>query len=207
MTEPALKKSFRPDPDAAPDRGAVLDRRWHLATDPHSTAVAEFEHTILQLAESFNRWNVEVQACGTGDVMAQPDISILHVIRMRDRPKSLSDVVKFMNRDDSANIQYSLRKLERAGLIEKLPRASKRQTSYVVTEKGRRATDAFAALREQILLPLTSALHETHLSLEEATKTMQMMIGIYDLASRTAGGFRSGAAETRPPSGARARKS
>lgn len=175
--------------------GQILDRSWHLAASPHAMAVADFEHTILQLSEAFNRWNVQCQACAAGEFINQPDVSILHVIRMRDRPKSLSDIVKFLNRDDSANIQYSLRKLERAGFIEKLPRASKRQTSYVVTEKGRKATDGFAALRDSLLLPLTSALDETHLSLEEATKTMQLMIGIYDLAARTAGSYRTGATE------------
>ncbi|MEQ8166965.1 MAG: winged helix DNA-binding protein [Alphaproteobacteria bacterium] len=175
--------------------GETLDRTWHLAKSEHSLAVAEFEHTILQLSEAFNRWNIECEALGMGEYMSQPEVSILHVIRMRDRPKSLSDIVKFLNRDDSANIQYSLRKLEKSGYVAKTPRASKRQTTYVVTEKGRKATDAFASVRESILIPLTSALHDTHLSIEEATKTMQLMIGIYDLAARTAGSYRSDSAD------------
>ena len=42
---------------------------------------------------------------------------ILHIIRMHNRPKNSITIARMMNRDDLANLQYSLRKLEAAGLV------------------------------------------------------------------------------------------
>lgn len=190
----------------APSEPRQIDREWHLAHGVHGVAVTEFEYAAMQLIEAFNRWNVQCNACASGEFLNQPDVSILHVIRMKDRPKSLSEIGNFLNRDDSANIQYSLRKLERSGYIRKLSRASKRQTSYVVTDKGRAATDAFAGLRDSVLLPLTEALRDSDVTLDHATKTMQLMIGIYDMSARMAASYRQPAGDEAAPEAPAARR-
>lgn len=163
-----------------------LDRTWHLAQSAHEIALTEFEYAVMRVAEAFYRWQLECLACSTTENLNGPDNAVLHVIRMKDRPKSLSDIARLLNRDDTANIQYSLRKLIRAKLIEKAHSVSKKGTSYRVTLLGKKVTDGYAEIRRALLVSLTSNIKDSVPELEGATKTLGLMTGIYDQAARIA---------------------
>ena len=64
---------------------------------------------------------------------------ILQQLMFTPKPRSVSDLSRFSNRDDISNIQYSLRKLTAAGLIEKVPGSTNRDTRYQPTAAGREA--------------------------------------------------------------------
>lgn len=68
------------------------------------------------------------------------------------KPRSVSVLSRFTNRDDISNIQYSLRKLTAAGLIEKVSGSTNRDTRYQPTEKGRKLTDELVAIRRELLI-------------------------------------------------------
>ena len=116
--------------------------------------MAEFEHALICLGEAFGRYNLQGLAGASGDTsFSGQDNMVLHIIATLDRPKSLSDISRFMNRDDLANIQYSVRKLLKAGLIEKASDRSARGTTYRSTAAGRAAVAEFdgdAPLRRQL---------------------------------------------------------
>ena len=129
-------------------------------------------------------------SCATASGLSGQDAAILHVIRMRDMPKTLSEIGRLLNRDDVANIQYSLKKLLTAGLIEKAKSASKKQTSYIVSAMGSGVTAAYSEHRRNILLAMIEQVHEKAPDIAEATRTLDLLIGIYDQASRIAATYR-----------------
>ncbi len=81
-------------------------------------------------------------------------------------------------------ILYGLRKLERAGLIEKTVGAP-RETSYQITALGRDITDRYAALRRKLLLKLIGRLSQPAGMLAYVNKNLWLMSGLYEQAART----------------------
>jgi predicted MarR family transcription regulator len=89
------------------------------------------------------------------------------------------------------NIQYSLRKLIGAGLV--LRRGSGRAgVSYLVTEEGRRVTDDYGALRRRLLLQAVANVPGFSDRLAEASRTLNLLSGIYEEISRVAATHRRG---------------
>lgn len=172
-----------PSPDA--DADAADNPAWHLAVSDAERVVAEFEHALICLCEAFGRYNMQGLA-GVSDEasFSGQDNMVLHIIQTLDRPKSLSDISRFMNRDDLANIQYSVRKLQKAGLIEKASDRSARGTTYRTTEDGREVVAAFVARRRDLVLAPAEEMEQLREQLRGATKVMSHFIGLYDQAAR-----------------------
>jgi len=175
-----------------PARVTDLDRRWHLAESDHEIAVAEMEYAMIRSYEAFGRWQAECFAAVSGLDMNGGDNAILHVIRMKERSKGIKEIARLMNRDDIPNIQYSIRKLQKSGLIEKHAAASHRKgVSYGVTDRGRQVTDAYAKLRRELLIHLTQAVGNIEDDLRHASRTLDLVSGIYEQAARVAATHRN----------------
>lgn len=162
----------------------TLHRGSHLAATPTEVAFTEFEFALHHIVESFRRWSVELNTYVSDEALPVQDVSVLQVVRMKDRPKSAAEIGKFLNREDAANVQYTLRKLERAGLIERVGGAP-RNTMYQVTEHGRDVTNRYAQGRREFLVPLVEALAEPSELLEAVTKRLWLLVGFYDQSART----------------------
>ena len=175
-------------PDASDDltpSGEGTSPPWHLAASDAERVVAEFEHALICLCEAFGRYNMQGLA-GVSDEasFSGQDNMVLHIIQTLDRPKSLSDISRFMNRDDLANIQYSVRKLLKAGLIEKASDRSARGTTYRTTDTGRAVVADFVARRRELVLAPAEEMEQLREQLRGATKVMSHFIGLYDQAAR-----------------------
>jgi len=107
------------------------------------------------------------------------------VIRMNDRPKSAKELARLTNREDIPNIQYGLRKLKKAGLIEG-EGASRTGIVYRVTEQGRRVTDRYAEVRRALLVELLARIEKAEAGLADAAQTLDILCGIYDRAALAA---------------------
>lgn len=89
-----------------------------------------------------------------------------------------------MNRDDISNIQYSIRKLTKVGLIAKVGSlANKKNASYEVTEQGISATDNYARYRRELLIPLTQSISESDHRMGQVSNVLSLLSGMYDQAS------------------------
>ena len=109
---------------------------------------------------------------------------------MHDRPKSISEIGRLLNRDDLSNLQYGIRKLVNAGVIEKSGTSdSKKGVTYVVTDLGCEITDKFAQFRRELLISLTRSM-STEISLVDAARVLNLMSGMYDQASCIAAAHR-----------------
>ena len=163
----------------------------HLSGSEIENALCEFEMAMLHLSEAFRRWSTNLNALICNESLPVQDVNVLQVLRMRDRPKSVLEIAHALNREDSPNIAYSLRKLEKLGLAERPKDSRQNQTVYQVTDLGREATEQYAILRKDILVPMVSVQKELVKELEDSTSTIASMVGLYDRAGRRVGMLRT----------------
>ena len=159
-------------------------RGWHLAKSDFEYRVTGFEWSVLRFSESFARFVAE-----TGSVIFTSDLKmsehiILHIIRMQDRPKNGATIARLMNRDDLPNIQYCLRKLESAGLVQKIREGKGNQFAYAVTEKGEKVTDEYHGIKAQILMNRLMQIQDVPEKLEMLTNFLSILTGVYEEAAR-----------------------
>jgi len=160
-----------------------LYQQTHLSQEDE-TAFIEFEFALHHIIEAFGRWSTELHEHVSGRVMPVQDVSMLQIIRMKDAPKSATEIAKYLNRTDSANVLYGLRKLEKLGLIEKSP-GPPRETTYQVTAEGRDITDRYAAKRRELLLSLIDRMSQSGSMFEGVNRALWLMSGLYEQAART----------------------
>jgi len=177
----------RTPPGAAVQRRGVrrddLKSEWHLATNPREILVTEFEFSLLRVGAAFERWQSECLGTISEQRLGSVCNAILHVVRLKDRPKSQAEIARLLNRDDIANVQYSMRKLQQAGLIERCPSGPRKSVAYRATRRGRRVSDDYARLRAQVLMTLIPELGEGGDRISAAQQSLDMMRGIYEQAA------------------------
>ena len=157
----------------------------HLAASPHEFVVTRFEQGLICAAAAFYRFYGSLLGReGREHNVSGQDNAILQQIMAASRPLAVTDVARFANRDDIANIQYSLKKLVRAGLIEKAGRTSARETSYVVTPLARKWTANFLALRRQLFTDPSAQILGFDEQLEKSANLLNLIAGFYDHGTR-----------------------
>ncbi|MDH4040131.1 MAG: winged helix DNA-binding protein [Gammaproteobacteria bacterium] len=179
------EKTYLPDGT----RGAAdrLNKYWHLSTSDHEVAITELEFSIFRIFGAFNRWMDDLTACCQNDadqLCSGMDFSLLNVIRMHDRAKSISEVGRLLNRDDLSNLQYSIRKLTKSGFIKKLgSKGNKKGATYATTDRGIEVTDLYARYRKELLLPLTGGIAASDERMSQVANMLTLLSGIYDQAA------------------------
>ena len=164
-----------------------LHKKWHLAENEEEFIFSNLEFAVMRISAALDRWEKDCLACCVEGGMSGMDSAVLHMIRMHDRPKSISDIVRTMNRDDISNLQYSLRKLTSRGLIERAGKKdSKRSATYQVTAEGERVTDLYAKVRRELLIPLLHTIKDFEGEMGTACRILNVVSGIYDNASSIA---------------------
>ena len=159
------------------------DRSWHLARSEAEVTLSDFEFSLERVIQAYYRWKAECLAAASDCGLTGNDTAILNVIRMKEQPKSLSEIARLLNREDISNIQYALRKLLAEGLVEKVNGASRKGTSYRVTAKGFQVTDDYAELRGQILMKLLGSLGEQPVGFQDTAHFLDLLAGMYDQAA------------------------
>lgn len=161
---------------------STIDKKWHLAQTEAEIGVTEFELQLWRVFYGFLRWQEECEKSVNGTGLTGNDLAVLHVIRMKDKPKTIYDVGRLLNRDDNFNIHYSVKKLLKIGLIEKAvsPSSLKKPVYYQATQEGVKNTNAYTEVRRSILIDMF--LDKNDLNLEELTKTLIKLKSIYDEA-------------------------
>ena len=182
--EPAGASGARDGAELVTDMKAKYYRSWHLAESESSFKVTEFEWTMIRFYEAFARCVSTIGALTTDVDLKFSEHLILHVIRMQDRPKNSATIARMINRDDIPNIQYSLRKLESANLIQKTPEKSGKTFAYAVTLLGEKVTEEYASVRAEMLLENLGTLVNFDGQVTKMTQLLGVMTGIYEEAAR-----------------------
>ena len=181
----------KPTEDQRDAIDAPLDYRWHLAQSGVEVDATELEFALMRAFEGFGRWQSECLASVCDLAATGPENAMLHIIRMNDRPKTIKDLARLTNRDDVPNIQYSLRKLIAAGLVARKG-SGRAGVTYEVTGEGRRVTDDYGALRRRLLIAAVDTVPGFAARLAEATRTLNLLSGIYEEVARVAATHRRG---------------
>ena len=180
-----MTKVTKLDPDVAErsESDAIFGTPWHLCQTDEEIPVTMTEYSLLRTFGAFERWMAECQGAAAHLPMSSTDNLVLNAIRMREVPKAVSELARFLNRDDVSNIQYSLRKLQAEGLIEKVSPKKSRRASYQVTERGRKVTDEFARLRRELLIAAVPSLTDWEEQVATTRRVLGLMQSIYENAS------------------------
>lgn len=164
----------------------LIDRHWHLAQTEKELELTDFELQLWRVFFGFLRWQQECERNVNGTNLLGEDLSILHIIRMKDRPKTITDIARLLNRDDTFNIQYSVRKLIKMGLIKSIRISGTKSANYQITEAGIQNTERYLEARKKILLEKFVNDKANHFHLESVSKTLSKMKSIYDIAEHEA---------------------
>lgn len=178
-------KDGRPGDESGEATGGDIGA-WHLAATPDAARLAGLEFAIEHVAQAYYRWKSECLAAVSGEEVSGDDTAILNIVRMKDEAKKISEIARLLNRTDTTNIQYALRKLARRGLLEKVDAGQRREARYRVTDKGRAVTQAYARLREEVLLPLVAAIDNRPDGFDQAGHLMTLLSSLYGQAATMA---------------------
>jgi predicted MarR family transcription regulator len=182
---PTVTAKRRPAPSATPP--ARTPR--HLAATEHERAVTEFEQTLIGAAEAFYRFaGALLGPEGRAQNISGEDCVILQQLVGATGPRRVADLGRFANRDDVANIQYSLKKLIRAGWVRRVKSAAARDSAFVATDSGHAVSARLVALRRDLLIAPSAELAELDPQLRAASRTLGLLTGFYDHATRIIAG-------------------
>jgi predicted MarR family transcription regulator len=160
-----------------------------LGRTERERAFFEFEQALICASEAFYRFaGATLGPAGREHNLTGEEQVILQQLMFTSKPRSVSDLSRFSNRDDIANIQYSLRKLTAAGLIEKVPGSTNRDTRYRPAAAGRHLTEGLVATRRERLIAPSANIIDIEKQLESATTAMTLLTGLYDHVSRVLAG-------------------
>jgi predicted MarR family transcription regulator len=155
----------------------------HLVSDraPDLSAV---EFGLMIASHAFNRWIVRCMAAAGLPDLTAIDVIVLHHVHHRQRGKKLADICFTLNIEDTHIVNYSLKKLERLGVVQ--GRRSGKEVIYSVTPKGSEVIGRYVDVRERCLIDgLPAASNGLEFS-RDLANLLRGLSGVYDQAARAA---------------------
>lgn len=166
---------------STPKRRIVSSR--HLA-DGEGWEASEFEFGLIIAFNAFSRWMVKCMAATGHTEMSPLEILVLHNVNHRGRDKRLSDICFLLNIEDTHTVNYALRKLSKAELVEAEKRG--KEVFYRTSKTGADLCDAYRAVRDQCLLEGFARMDMSGEELRKIGASLRALSGQYDQASRAA---------------------
>lgn len=151
----------------------------NLPTDAVEDALNEFELALIRAHNGLERWQQQSMLSVSETPLSGAEGALLHIIRMNDRPKSIKELARLTNRDDIPNIQYSLRKLASAGLINKSG-SGRTGVTYSTTADGVKLTDAHLANRREQLIETLKQFEEIENEMDVTRGLLNRVTGIFE---------------------------
>lgn len=156
----------------------------YMTDSPAAATLTRVELAMVRAIESFSRWCVFLHQSVSEAGLTAQDVWLLHSIRMRGAAQNLSELLLFLNRNDVSTLQYTLRKLEDNGLVERVPGKSKRETGYRMTDLGIQVTDRYAQARSELLVHLIEEVKDVDVSMRITAAALERLTGAYDQATQ-----------------------
>jgi predicted MarR family transcription regulator len=155
----------------------------HLAVGS-SPALSELEYGLILFSHAFNRWMVRCMAAAGVPSLSPIEIMIIHSVRHRGRPKTLSDLCLVLDIEDTHIANYAVKKLEVAGLVK--TGKSGKEKMIQVTEKGLDALTRYSEIRERLLVEATKVSGLSQDELSDIASNLRALSGYYEQAARSA---------------------
>lgn len=146
--------------------------------------VSEFEFGLILAGNAFNRWVVRAMAAAGYPDLSALEVLVLHTVRHRGRAKKLADIRLVLNIEDTHTVNYALKKLIKAGLVQDVRQG--KEMLVTATETGRSACEHYREIRETLLLRAIGDLGVEPDRVSDLSALLRLMSGQYDQATRAA---------------------
>lgn len=166
------------------DIGPVVSSSHLAGTFP---ALSEMEYALTLANNAFHRWVVRAMAAAGEADLSPMEVLVLHAVHHRDKPKKLADLCLMLGIEDTHLVNYAVKKLGRAGLVEE-GRIGK-EKSVAATASGAEACARYGATREALLVRAVADLGIDAGDVSRLSALLRLMAGQYDQAARTAASF------------------
>ncbi|MFW8594412.1 winged helix DNA-binding protein [Cribrihabitans neustonicus] len=144
------------------------------------------ELAVHRAREGLVRWQADCMAGAAVQAATGAEVTLLVLLAERgEQGSSVKEMARQTNRADIPNIQYSLRKLAAAGLVEKHG-AGRSGVTYHLSEQGAELAAAYSGLRASALLPLLEAQPDLARGLAAAAEVLDALAVLYGAAGRAA---------------------
>ncbi len=155
----------------------------HLASED-SWPLSELEYGLIIAHNAFIRWMIRcMQGAGYPD-FSPLDVLVLHNVNHRNRQKKLVDICFVLHIEDQHTVNYSLKKLVKAELVEREKHG--KEIYYSTTEQGKKACNQYREVREKCLTSSYRNLDMDGTDVSQAAALLRLISGLYDQASRAA---------------------
>lgn len=151
---------------------------------PSDDALSAFEWSLWRISAAFLRWQSECSSDLAGSSISGLETAVLHTIRYKQKPKGLAEICRLLGRDDTANVQYAIKKLQGLCLIERVEGRSRKDTLYVPTQKGNQLTQDYRAVRQNLLVSMVQKIDRSDNNLQSATEMLELLTSFYETATR-----------------------
>ena len=155
----------------------------HLA-EGDGWEASELEYGLIIAFNAFSRWMVKCMSAAGHPDMTSLEILVLHNVNHRGREKRLSDICFLLNIEDTHTVNYALRKLMKAGMLESEKRG--KVVFYRASETGKTLCQAYREIRERCFLDGLSRIDITGDEFRDIAANLRTLSGQYDQASRAA---------------------
>ncbi|OBY27871.1 winged helix DNA-binding protein [Leisingera sp. JC1] len=155
----------------------------HLA-EGEGWELSELEYGLIVAYNAFSRWMIRCMTAAGQPNLSALEILILHNVNHRGKDKRLSDICFLLNIEDSHTVNYGLRKLLKAGLLDSEKRG--KEVFYRTSAEGADLCAAYRDIRRHCLLDGLEAGELPGKDLRELARSLRALSGHYDQASRAA---------------------
>ena len=163
-------------------RGLIVSSA-HLAGGS-SPALSEFEYGLILASHAFHRWMVRCMSAAGIRGLSPMEIFVLHSVRHRDRPKTLSELCLVLDIEDTHIANYAVKKLAGIGLV-KTGRVGK-EKKIEITDKGAEVIARYIDIREQILVDAMTVFGLPQEEISDIAAHLRAFSGYYEQAARAA---------------------
>jgi predicted MarR family transcription regulator len=172
-----------PDEPGTKSSGKIVSSP-HLA-EGGAPVLSEFEYGLIVSGNAFDRWIVRCMAAAGYPDFNRLDVMVLHIVNQRARDKRLADICFVLNIEDTHLVNYALKKLLKAGLVEAQKHG--KETHYRTSRKGMEACRRYREVRETCLVETVKALGNFDESeIAAVARFLRALSGLYDQAARAA---------------------
>ncbi len=168
--------------ESQPDGRRIVSSR-HLA-EGDGWELSELEYGLIVAFNAFSRWTARCMSAAGQPDLSPLEILILHNVNHRSKDKRLSDICFLLNIEDSHTVNYGLRKLLKAELLDSEKRG--KEVFYRTSPEGAAVCAAYRDVRRQCLLDGLDGVDLPGKDLREIARSLRTLSGHYDQASRAA---------------------
>ena len=161
----------------------------HLVSES-AAELSEVESGLIVANNAFGLWCVRGTAAAIAEFPVAADLGVLdvlclHSVNHRGREKKLADICFKLNIEDTHLVNYALKKLIRAGLVD--GRKKGKEVFYATSGMGEALCLRYQEIRDACLVDAFSALGEVDAeTLADLARQLRVLSGLYGQAARSA---------------------